>query len=291
MFIETRIFKTKIYKYKRIYYLNEMFDKIVIATDDSPIMEAAMGYTINLFPDSEYYLISVVNTTDRSIPHNITMREEKRKVATEALEDGKQNLNEKGISPVEMRKPEGVPSKEIKKYADEVNADLLVMASHSKMGAQRVHIGETTLNYLKVTTHPSLIFPRCCPARIPDSIFNPTTFSSYSEEATMIGLDLAQHFDASLTSFHFADDDPGPSARRIKKRAEQLDVDYTLEIKKGASDQEIIDRMRDFDFMIGSRGRKGILYKLHHIFPKLSLSKLEREIIAEAEIPILMTGD
>ena len=268
-----------------------MFDKIVIATDDSPIMDTAMRYTTNLFPDSEYYLRSVVNTTDRSIPQNITMREEKRKVATEALDDGKEVLNEEGISPVEIRKPEGVPSKEMKKYADEVNADLLVLASHSKMGAQRVHIGETTLNYLKVTSHPSLIFPRCCPPGIPNKIFNPTTFSSYSEEATMIALDLAHHFDASLTTFHFDDDDPGPSSRRIKKRAEQMDVDYTLEIKKGASDQEIIDRMRDFDFLIGSRGRKGILYKLHRIFPKLSLSKLEREIIAEAEIPILLTGD
>ena len=268
-----------------------MFDKIVIATDDSPIMDAAMKYTINLFPDSEYYLISVVNTTDRSIPHNITMREEKRRVATEALEDGKEALNEMGIEPTEMRKPEGVPSKEIKKYADDVNADLLVMASHSKMGAQRVHIGETTLNYLKVTSHPSMIFPRCCPVSIPSKIFNPTTFSTYSVEATMIGLDLAQHFDASLTTYHFGKDNPGPSSRRIKKRAEQLGVDYTLETKKGASDQEIIDRMRDFDFLIGSRGRKGFLYKLHNIFPKLSLSKLEREIIAEAEIPILMTGD
>ncbi|MFW5945269.1 MAG: universal stress protein [Candidatus Natronoplasma sp.] len=268
-----------------------MFDKIVIATDDSPIMNNAMRYTLNLFPDSEYFLISVVDTTDRSIPHNITMRKEKRKVSKKALKDGKEVLNEVNISPIEMRNPEGVPSQEIKKYADDVDADLLVMASHSKVGAQRVHIGETTLNYLKVTSHPSLIFPRSCPIEAPEKIFNPTTFSTYSVEATMIALDLADHLDASVTTFHFGENEPGPASRRIKKRADRLGVDFTLNIKKDASDKEIIERMNDFDFLIGSRGRKGILYKLHHIFPKLSLSSLEREVIAEGEIPILLTGD
>ncbi|MFP4000719.1 MAG: universal stress protein [Thermoplasmata archaeon] len=268
-----------------------MFDKIVIATDDSPIIDNAMRYTINLFPDSEYYLISVVDTTDRSIPHNITMREEKRKIAKQSLKDGEEVLSENNISPGGMRKPEGVPSEEIKKYADEVDADLLVIASHSKVGAQRVHIGETTLNYLKVTSHPSLVFPRLSNVEIPEKIFNPTTFSTYSVEATMIALDLAEHLGASVTTFHFGDNEPGPASRRIKKRADRLGVDYTLKIKRGASDKEIIETMNDFDFLIGSRGRKGILYKLHHIFPKLSLSKLEREVIAEGEIPILLTGD
>lgn len=268
-----------------------MFDKIVIATDDSPIMDNAMHYTINLFPDSEYYLISVVDTTDRSIPHNITMREEKRTVAKKALIDGKKVLDEKNISPSGMKKPEGVPSDEIKKYADEVDADLLVMASHSKVGAQRVHIGETTLNYLKVTSHPSLIFSRRAEITIPESIFNPTTFSTYSVEATMIALHLADHIDASVTTFHFGEKEPGPSSRRIKKRADRLNIDYTLEINRGASHQKIVQRMNDFDFLIGSRGRRGLLYKLHNIFPKLALSKLEREVIVESEIPILLTGD
>lgn len=274
-----------------ILLLEEMFDKILIATDDSPIMRRAIEYTANLFSWSEFYLISVIDTTDRSIPQNITMREEMREAAREALDKGEEILNEKGVEVAEKRMPEGVPYEEIEKFSDERDIDIITLASHSTVGAQRVHIGETTLNCLKVTSHPSLIFSRCCPVGIPDRIFNPTTFSTYSVEATMIALDLADHFEASLTTFHFGDDDPGPSSRRIKKRADRMGIDYTLETKKGASDTEIIDRMNDFDFIIGSRGRKGLLYRLHHIFPKLSLSKLEREVIAEAEIPILLTGD
>ncbi len=268
-----------------------MFDRILIATDDSPIMRRAIEYTADIFSWSEYYLISVIDTTDRSIPQNITMRKEMREAAREALDEGEKMLTEKGVEVVETRMPEGVPYKEIEKFSDERDIDLITLASHSTVGSQRVHIGETTLNCLKVTSHPSLIFSRCCPIGIPESIFNPTTFSTYSVEATTIALEMADHFGSSLTTFHFGDKNPGPASRRLKKRAERMGVDYTLEVKKGASDTDIIERMNEFDFIIGSRGRKGILYKLHHIFPKLSLSKLERELIAESEVPILLTGD
>ncbi|MFW6048073.1 MAG: universal stress protein [Candidatus Natronoplasma sp.] len=268
-----------------------MLDRILIATDNSPIIQDAIRYTANLFPSSKFYLISVIDTTDRSIPQNLTMRKEMREAAEEALTEGGKILDQKGVEVADKRKPEGVPYKEIEKFSDEHKIDLVTMASHSTVGAQRIHIGETTLNYLKVTSHPSLIFSRSCPPIIPDKIFNPTTFSTYSVEATMIALDLADHLGASLSSYHIGDGNPGPASRRVQKRAEKLGIDYELEIKKGASDVEIIERMNDFDFVIGSRGRKGILYKLHHFFPKLSLSSLEREVIAEAEIPILLTGD
>ncbi|MFP3872040.1 MAG: universal stress protein [Candidatus Natronoplasma sp.] len=268
-----------------------MFDNILIATDDSPLITHAIKYTAELFPESAYHLISVVDTTDRSVPQNLTMREEMRKAAEEAIEDAEKILGKRGIEVLKKKRPEGVPYKEIEKFSQKEDIDMVVMASHSTVGAQRFHIGDTTLCYLKVSERPSLIFSRRPEIEIPNSIFNPTTFSTYSVEATMIAIDLADHFDASLTTYHFDDDDPGHASRRVKKRAEKLGIDYTLEINKKASDKDIIGRMNQHDFMIGSRGRKGILYRLHYIFPKFSLSSLEREIIAETEIPFLLTGD
>ncbi|MBS3782391.1 MAG: universal stress protein, partial [Candidatus Thermoplasmatota archaeon] len=78
---------------------------------------------------------------------------------------------------------------------------------------------------------------------------------------------------------------------RIKKRASKEGVDYKLEIKKGASDKEIIEKANEFDFIVGSRGRSGWRYKLRYIFRELALSNLEKELIAESIVPFLMVGD
>lgn len=268
-----------------------MFDRILIATDNSPLMKNAIQYTATLFPYSDYHLINVINTSDGSIPQTNLMRKRLDKISQEALDNGEDILNEMGISDIKKAKPSGTPSKEIMRYVNTHEIDLLVMATHSKSGAQKVHIGDTALHSLQVTSIPTLVLGCGCEISVPEEIFNPTTFSSYSVHATMLALELAEYFDARLTTYHIGDEDPGAAARRIKRRAEKDDVDYELVINKGATDEEIIGKSSGFDFMVGSRGRGGILYKLRYILPRFSLSSIEKELLAESEIPFLMVGD
>ncbi len=268
-----------------------MFEKILIATDNSPLIKNAIEYTGTIFPYADYHLINVINTSDGSIPQTELMQSKMAEISQEALDNGEDILNDMGIEDVKKKKPKGTPSKEIMRYVDKMDIDVLVMATHSKTGAQRVHIGETALHSLQVTSIPSLVFSCECPVRTPEKIFNPTTFSSYSMDATMIALELAEYFGASLTSYHIGENDPGSFSRRVKKRAEKTGIDYTLEIEKGASDEKILHRSKEFDFIVGSRGRKGLAYKFRHLIPSLALSSIEKELIAESEIPFLMVGD
>lgn len=268
-----------------------MFDKILIATDNSPLMKNAIEYSATLFPYSDYHLINVINTTDGSVPQTNLMQSKMAKISQEALETGENILNDMGIDEVKKNKPRGTPSKEIISYIEEKNIDLLIMATHSKTGAQSLHIGDTALHSLQVTSIPSLIFSCECAPETPEKIFNPTTFSTYSIDATMLALELAEYFEASLTTYHIGKEDPGASSRRIKNRASKHDVDYKLEINKNASEKEIIERSREFDFIVGSRGRSGWRYKLRHIFRKYALSTLEKELIEESTQPFLMVGD
>ncbi|MEF8835993.1 MAG: universal stress protein [Candidatus Thermoplasmatota archaeon] len=268
-----------------------MFDNILIATDNSPLMKKAIQYTATLFPYAEYHLINVVNTTDSSVPQTNLMQTKMAKMSQEALNNGEEILHEMGIDDVRKNSPAGTPSKEIMNHINEHEIDLLVMATHSKTGAQKVHIGDTALHSLQITSIPSLVFSCECKTVIPEKIFNPTTFSSYSIHASMLALELAEYFDASLTTFHIGKEDPGSESRRIEKRASKQDVDYELEINKGASDKEIIEKAEGFDFIVGSRGRSGWRYKLRHIFRQFALSNLEKELIAESDVPFLMVGD
>ncbi|MFW5946117.1 MAG: universal stress protein [Candidatus Natronoplasma sp.] len=268
-----------------------MFDNLLIATDNSPLMKNAIQYTATLFPYAEYHLINVVNTSDSSVPQTNLMQTKMAKMSQEALNNGEEILNEMGIEDVRKNSPSGTPSKEIMKHINEHDIDLLVMATHSKTGAQRIHIGDTSLHSLQITSIPSLVFSCECDNEIPEKIFNPTTFSSYSIHASLLALKLAEYFDASLTTFHIGDQNPGSRSRRIKKRAERVGVDYKLMIKKGASDQEIIEKANEFDFIVGSRGRSGWRYKLRYIFREFALSNLEKELITESYVPFLMVGD
>ena len=268
-----------------------MFNKILIATDNSPLMKKAMEYTATIFPYADYHLINVINTSDGSIPQTRLMQKRLREISSDALKSGKKVLHNMGITGIKVAMPEGTPSRQITSYIMENGIDLLVMATHSKIGSQEVHIGETAIHSLQITSIPSLIFSCKCEAEIPKKIFNPTTFSSYSVDATMVALSLASHFEASLTTYHFGKKDPGHAARRVQRRAEKDDVDFELIIDKEASDEKLLEESKKYDFMVGSRGRGGLLYKLRFLFPRLALSSLEKELIADSSIPFLLVGD
>jgi len=268
-----------------------MFDNILIATDNSPLMKNAIQYTATLFPKANYHLINVINTTDSSIPQTNLMQNKMAKMSQEALANGEEILNEMGIEDVHKNSPAGKPSSKIIECIEDNDIDLLVMATHSKTGAQRVHIGETATHSLEITSIPSMIFSCRCELETPKKIFNPSTFSSYSIDASMLAIEIADYFDASLTTYDIGDKEADPSAKKIEQRAEKMGVEYKLETNKGATDKEIIKKAGDFDFIVGSRGRSGWRYKLRHIFRGLALSNLEKELIAEVEMPFLMVGD
>ncbi len=268
-----------------------MFDNILIATDNSPLMRNAIQYTAKIFPYSDYHLINVINTSDGSIPQTPLMQKHLKEISKEALTKGKRTLNNMGVEDVKLAMPMGTPSKEIMKYTTNHKIDLMVLATHSKVGAQKVHIGDTALHSLELTHIPSLVFACGCKPKIPKKIFNPTSFSTYSVYATMMALELAAYFGASLTVYHIGKGDPGAAGRRIKKKAESEGVNYKLVNASDASDEDLLKEMKKYDFMVGSRGRGGLLYKFRYLFPTLALSKLEKELIAETDIPFLMVGD
>ncbi len=268
-----------------------MFERILIATDNSPLMRNAIQYTAQAFPYADYHLINVINTSDGSIPQTPLMQSHLKKIAKEALKKGSNILKDMGIADVKLAMPSGRPSKEIMKYTYKKNVDLIVMATHSKSGTQRVHIGETAIHSLQLTHIPSLVFSCECEPKIPASIFNPTSFSKYSVEASILAQDLASYFGARLTTFHFGSKDPGEAVGKIKNRAKKKGIEFDLVIDKDANDEKLLRESKKYDLMVGSRGRGSLIYKFRHLIPRLALSNLEKELIAEGSIPFLMIGD
>ena len=137
-----------------------MFDKILIATDNSPLIQNGIEYASTLFTDAEYHLINVLNTKDTSVPKTKLIESRMKKEAEEAIFQGKRTLEDMGVQRIKTAMPIGEPSEEILEYIERNKIDLLVIATHAKSGAQEIHIGDTAAHSLRVTSIPSLIFSR-----------------------------------------------------------------------------------------------------------------------------------
>ena len=62
-----------------------MFGRILIATDDSPVMENATRYAATLFPDAEYHVLTVVDIKQSKLPKSSSIKREARKLSKSTL--------------------------------------------------------------------------------------------------------------------------------------------------------------------------------------------------------------
>jgi nucleotide-binding universal stress UspA family protein len=105
----------------------------------------------------------------------------------------------------------GVTSLEILAVADEIRADLLVIATHGRSGFQRLILGSVTEKVLRQATCPVLSVPGAAPDAVPappvlfKRILCATDFSESATRALNYALTLAKETDAHLTVLNVAE--------------------------------------------------------------------------------------
>ncbi len=118
-----------------------MFNKILIATDNSKLMESAVPYTATLFPQADFHVINVIDTITTSVPMSSLLRRTLNDLAGEAVNKAEKVLVDMGVSQVKKTILSGRSYREILNYVKANDIKLIVMATHSKSGTQRLHIG------------------------------------------------------------------------------------------------------------------------------------------------------
>lgn len=270
-----------------------MFDNILIATDDSEMINTGIEYTGNLLPDGKYHLISVLDTSESSVPKTNLLMQNLREAADKALERGESILKNMNIQNIDKVKRRGEPGEEILKYAEEKDIDLLVMGTQSKSGmSQRTEVGDTCIQILQHSNVPSLLFGNEVEIKKPTKIFNPTTGSKYSMEASYLGVEFAEYLGGELTLMCIAKGEKKNSIfRRVRSFAKNYDVDMNIKECTLRPEEDIIKESTNYDVIVTSRGRPGFKYKLRKLIPKFALGDLEREIIAETNKPVLFVSE
>jgi nucleotide-binding universal stress UspA family protein len=139
-----------------------MYDSVLLPTDGSDGAAEALEHAIGAATayDADLHIISIV---DRRVvlaadtDEKETVRTELSDDATEAVEDLSARAAESDIEPTTAT-TEGVPHREILRYAEDNDIDLLVLGTHGRTGREkRLHLGSTTERVVKESERPVVV--------------------------------------------------------------------------------------------------------------------------------------
>lgn len=266
-----------------------MFKKILIATDNSKLMKSTVPYTVTLFPRAEFHVVNVIDTTTASVPMSSLLRRTLNDLAEEAINKAEKVLTGMGVSQVEKTILSGRPYREILNHVKNNDIKLVVMATHSKSGTQRLHIGQCCRAVLEHVHCPVMLINKPPKQERPKKILNPTTGSKYSHRGSVLATILANNFGATLTLLYLgAQSKFDAEVNFVGDIASSTGVDLRTEYCEGNPEECVVEAAAKHDLIVASRGRSGFTYKLRSFIPELALGKLEREIIVETTIPFIM---
>ncbi|MDD5502639.1 MAG: universal stress protein [Candidatus Thermoplasmatota archaeon] len=270
-----------------------MFKRILIATDNSALMPSLAEYTATLFPKAEYHIISVVETTAGLGQMSGGLREQLEKMSWDAAEKLDGILDKHGIK-AKIVVVNGDPSKEIAEYASRMNFGLLAIGRHASDAMPKIKLGRVCSKTLERISCSALVIGNPVDAKAPKHILNPTTDSKYSRAASRIAIQLASKFNSKLDTIYVGTSAEARGTQAlsfVKSAADSAGVKYNGIMGGEAPDIDIIERQKNYDMIIGSRGRTGAAYKFRFFRRRLALGKLERITIAASKIPILLIGE
>lgn len=135
-----------------------MYDSIVLPTDGSEGTENAVENALELVEkfDAELHVINVVDV--RNFYDGVNWEEVLQDVelkGEEIVEEIVQKAEERGVE-ADQKVIRGIPHQEINDYAEEQDADLIVMGSHGRKGLERMLLGSVTEKVLRTSERPVL---------------------------------------------------------------------------------------------------------------------------------------
>ncbi|MDJ1432260.1 universal stress protein [Halostagnicola sp. A-GB9-2] len=138
-----------------------MYDHILVAIDDSDSAENALEHAISLAKstDAIVHVLTVVETTTSPMTFGVEQVDELNEAASRLVEETREAYGGNDLQ-IRVDILRGKPSDTILEYAEEIDADLLVVGQRGTSGLTGAIIGSTTERLSKLTTTPMTIVPR-----------------------------------------------------------------------------------------------------------------------------------
>jgi nucleotide-binding universal stress UspA family protein len=231
-----------------------MYNRIVIPVDGSAeaTHAAKRGLELAAAFDAAVAVIHVIDRKTRRLTRTAEEADTLRARSEQALTDIEELASDVG-QPLTTTLAEGKPAVEISRYADEQNADLIVVGRQGMTGLRKRLLGGTTEQILHRSTAPVFVVPRGATTETEHEytrILLPTDGSDTAERATQHGVGIAQHYDSVIHVLHVIDlqaaggvFNAGGLEQAFVERLETKGEDFvdrvTDEIARTASDQKV----------------------------------------------------
>ncbi len=135
-----------------------MFDRVVVATDGSESVQRAIDVGLDVADrfDAEVHAVTVIDTTEvETAPE--TLRDEYRVALESQAEAALDRFSSRADDPaITTAIREGRPETEIRSYAREVDADLLVSGTRGRHGEHRPLLGSVAEHLVRSASVPVL---------------------------------------------------------------------------------------------------------------------------------------
>lgn len=221
-----------------------MYDRLVIAIDGSDEAEnaARRGLELARVLDANVYALYVVEQKALRLTETADEKTQLRELG-EAVLDEIETLASELEHPITTKLTEGKPAVQISEYADEQDADLIVIGRQGKTGLGKRLLGGVTEQVLHQSDIPVFVVPGEDGVSEKNEGYSqvliPTDGSENAEAATPYGATIAQHFDSTIYVLSVVDLQAAGGAFN----AGGLEKEFIERLE--ARGQEAVDRVKD----------------------------------------------
>ncbi len=194
----------------------EFIRRIIVPTDFSDLSQAALRTAAKLAreDDASIHLLNSIRFPLRrtgsglNIPDAIWQT--LRRATQEKMYESQLLLEELGVSEIELVVSDAShPAEAIVDLAAEIDADLVVMATHGRRGLKHAFVGSGTARTIRASPIPVLAVKGSGIEQWPlRRILVPTDFSLHAERALDLACFLAKRSDAQIDLIHVLDRSP-----------------------------------------------------------------------------------
>jgi len=272
--------------------VNNLFNNILVSVYTSKAWKSFLNYISFYFPDSFYYILSVIDTS-KFVGRGSKLYEAYLSDLIEnSIGELSEFLKEKNLK-FKVIIEKGRVKDRVFEVSESKNVDLIVIGNHSAAGIKRLKLGSIAKDIIINSHKPVLIMNTLNEPSKNPKILNPTTGSSYSFDASITSLKLAKQIGGSVTTLFLTKDKKliDDYFKKLENLAKDLNIKIDLKIMENEPLTSILNELKSHDFTVGSRGYKGFKYKLRFLFKEFSLDYVVRSTITISDKPVLLICD
>ena len=285
--------------------LFDMYDTILVPTDGSELAESAIDGALALAErhDAAVHVIHVIDLGE--LPDDATSE-----AAAELSRGADQHMksvvdagDQLGVTPTTtVVESDRAVHREIVEYADDHDADLIVMGTHGRKGIDQRVLGSTTERTLRVSSVPVLtVHDGAVLGPDFETILVPTDGSDVANAAANHAISLADGTDAAVHVVHAVDtavtstldesaavlagleDDGRAAVDAVIERADGAELrSVQASVLSGTPARSILDYTDEYDVdlvVMGTHGRTGL--------ERYLLGSVTEKVVRLADVPVL----